>query len=592
MAEIKSSADIAKEFGISENEVRARRTALLRARWKTDFEMFCRQRFVIRDKQGVFRPLELNDAQKELVRIADKQIAEEGWSRIIGCKGRRQGFSTVSEARGYWRATLWNGYNVYVQAHMDKSSEQLFEMVKTAWSKDPMREQTSVNNARSLKFDRNGSKYTVATAGSKGGGRGGAVSFLHASEAAWYKDAISNLAAAVQSVDEVRGVWGVLWKEPSEPLPFERGIGVIEGWIIPPSEIWIESTSAGNSGIFYDMYMDAMNGIGRYRHVFISWTLQPEYSVDNVGDWVCSEDIEMYGDGNEISEREYMELNGLTIGQMRWRHEKITELRSLEKFMQEFPLSVEEAFSSGNVEDRIIKPSVVLRARKRKPVVIDAPIIMGVDPSSGNGNDRYGVVVRQGQQILYWSGRNDLDVLEASDDVVRVAQKYKPELIVIDNGNLGNAVISYINRVAPKMSEKVHPFNFGGTSQLKLYAPQKAGAINRRAEIYERLSSWLNEGGCLPDNDIFCSEVACNIKKWRTNNDWLLLSKTELKKQGIRSPDIADALAMTFAQKNFEGNGVSRPSMAEHSNRGDLGLVKNYEPDYTDERYGGYGWQV
>ena len=559
------SEDIAKQYGVSVTEVNKRRMSLMIARWKGDFELFARQCIKIRGKDGQLIPLLFNTAQKALHCAVEGQARETGMIRFIGCKGRRQGFSTYSDARGYWQAKLWSGQIVNVMAHIEQSSTVLFNMAKLAWEKDPLRPATVADNAKTLSFAHNGSMLQVKTAQSKGGGRGAAISYLHNSEAAYYANPVENIAASTQAVDEVKGIWGVVWKEPDRPLPFEQGIGELFGWVLPPSTIIIESTSAGNNGVFYEMFMDGYRKVGRYRSIFISWTLQPEYSVEPET-WEISDDIE-FGDGEAITEREYMALHKLSLGQMRWRHEKIRELRGLVKFKLEYPINIEEAFSAGNVEDMIIKPADVLRARKRKPVVIEAPLIVGIDPASGGG-DRFAIVARRGQSIEYWNARNDLDPKESCDFVDTVLRKLKPADVLIDNGNLGTAIISFLHQYNSKYGDLIRGVNFGSKSQLKEYSPQKSGAVDRRAEMYQRLNEWLLAGGCIPDDDEFAADLAANRIKYRANGDWLLMSKQDLKKMGIRSPDIGDALALTFAYRKLYEKAETvpdKPLLTSHS---------------------------
>ena len=183
------------------------------------------------------------------------------------------------------------------------------------------------------------------------------MTFFHGSEAAWWTNAPDHFAASVQGVDEVKGVWGVLWREPPKPLPFERGIGEIEGWVKAPSEIWLETTSAGPSGEFWKRYNDAMKGIGRYRAVFVPWTAQEEYTES--GEFTPLAEAEEEG---ELSELEYQELHGLSDGQMLWRRSKIHELGSTGKFRQEYPIDVTEAFAAADIEGVFIKPAIVLLA--------------------------------------------------------------------------------------------------------------------------------------------------------------------------------------------------------------------------------------
>jgi hypothetical protein len=39
--------------------------------------------------------------------------------------------------------------------------------------------------------------------------------------------------------------------------------------------------------------------------------------------------------------------------------------------------------------------------------------------------------------------------------------------------------------------------------------------------------------------------------KPQLNNDFLLESKEDMKKRGVKSPDLADAIALTFASREF-----------------------------------------
>ena len=268
---------IAEKAGISIDTVRERWMMLRVARWKSDFQLFAKQAINIRTKAGDLAPLVLNEAQMILLKAAEEQLETEQWVRLIGLKGRRQGFSTIVAARGYWRSTLWDRQNIYILSHEMTASTKLFDMVALMQEKHPFPPKVGTDNAKELEFPKRGSTYTVATAGQKAGGRGGGTSYFHGSEVAWWTNASDHFSASVQTVDEVRGVWGILWTEPEAALPFERGIGTIEGWVKPPSEIWLETTSSGPTGEFFKRYSDAMKKIGRYAAVFVPWIVQREY---------------------------------------------------------------------------------------------------------------------------------------------------------------------------------------------------------------------------------------------------------------------------------------------------------------------------
>jgi hypothetical protein len=527
---------IAADAGVSIDEVRERWLSLRVALWKSDFRRFAKEAVRIRTKSGDLEPLELNEAQLILHDAAEAQLADEQWVRLAGLKGRRQGFSTYVAARGYWRGTLWDRQKIYILSHEMASSNVLFDMVDLMQQKHPFPPQVGTDNAKELEFVKRGSSYQVATAGQKAGGRGGAITFFHGSEAAWWTNAADHFAASVQGVDEVRGVWGVLWREPARPLPFEVGKGEIWGWVKAPSEIWLETTSAGPMGEFFKRYTDAMKRIGRYRAVFVPWIVQSEYT--EAGSFTPLGEAEAEG---ELSEVEYQELYGLTDEQMLWRRSKIHELGSMGKFRQEYPIDDTDAF---------VPPALVLRARKRSMEDPDAPLIIGVDPA-GSGGDRFAVAFRRGDKILDVVHRQKLEHDEAVAWLSLLIDEHKPNRMCVDRGSMGQNIVSALRNLNKRYSDVVKGIDFGGTSRAKQANPKRAGPWNRRAEMYGDFKTWLVEGGSIPDDDDLASDISGPKQKWRANNDWLLESKTEMKARGLRSSDLSDACALTFATKEW-----------------------------------------
>jgi len=68
----------------------------------------------------------------------------------------------------------------------------------------------------------------------------------------------------------------------------------------------------------------------------------------------------------------------------------------------------------------------------------------------------------------------------------------------------------------------------------------------------------------IPNIDDLQSDLVAVKQIHRTNGDWLLMSKADMKKNGLRSPDLGDALALTFASKEYfpEREGQPMPVQA------------------------------
>jgi hypothetical protein len=485
--------------------------------FRQDLELYSKSCLKIRDKTGsVMLFPGFNSAQKHLHARLEQQKKETGKVRAIVLKGRQQGVSTYTAMRFYGKASMHRGVGVYILSHEQSASDNLFKMVDRFQVHNPLRPHTGTDNAKELDFDRLDSSYVVATAGQKAGGRGRTITLFHGSEVAFWQSAQDHFASSVQTVPDM-----------------------------PGTEIILESTGNGASGEFYERWQDATNKVGDYEAIFIPWFWQEEYSRPVPPDFELSDEP---GD-NGVSEMEYARLFNLSHEQMAWRRAKVAELRSVQLFDQEYPASPEMAFTSADTKKSYILPIQVLRARKRKNVEAAGPLIIGADPS-GPGKDRFAVAARQGHKVLWIEHRQMPEQPEAILWLRSIMDEHKPDRMFIDLGNMGHGIFTHIKAMGKPYSEIIRGVNFGSTSQSKLARPKVPGPKNRRAEMWQRLLDWLTleEGVSLPDLDILQADITGPQIKPQVSGDFLLESKKEMKARGVRSPDLADALVLTFAE--------------------------------------------
>ena len=83
--------------------------------------------------------------------------------------------------------------------------------------------------------------------------------------------------------------------------------------------------------------------------------------------------------------------------------------------------------------------------------------------------------------------------------------------------------------------------NFGGR------ATKEASYANKRAEMWDEARLWLLSGGCLPANARLKSDLSTPTYGFDASGRMVLESKDKMKERLGRSPDLADALALTFA---------------------------------------------
>jgi len=521
---------------------------------REDFPLYARTILRIRDKAGNQKTLVLNEAQLLLHQKLENQKKSKGKVRMIVPKSRQQGVSTYTGARFYHRTTMNRGVNTYILAHEQTASEALFGIVERYQKNNPFAPHVGAANVRELVFDQLDSSYTVATAGSKAGGRGKSMTLFHGSEAAFWPNAADHFAASVQTVPD-----------------------------LPGTEIILESTANGVTGEFYERTQDAIAGIGDYEVCFIPWYLQEEYSRPAPEGFELRDTVE---DGELFSELEYAGLFGLSLDQMAWRRAKIHELRSVRLFDQEYPATLELAFQQ-KAEGAYHNSADIMRARKRR-IEPAGPLVLGVDPA-GEGGDRFAIAFRRGYVCEKVVWRDKIDHVAAVEWLKEVIDEAEPAVVFIDAGGIGRAVLSSLRAKGPAYGPpRVRGVNFGAPSQAKLARPKAPGPKNRRAEMQLRLKEWLalEEGVSIPDMDVLQKDLVSIKIKPSLTNDLVLVSKQEMRTAGLRSPDLADALGLTFADTTY---------IAEYKNantKKSFGLVDGPAASEVDHTAGLAPWEV
>lgn len=211
-------------------------------------------------------------------------------------------------------------------------------------------------------------------------------------------------------------------------------------------------------------------------------------------------------------------------------------------------------------EDSFISMIDVEQAMKRVPDNDNKslPIVISVDPS-WTGGDEFVIAARQGMK--FWV----LDQIPSNDNDVQMQNKiarYEDELMADDvlvDAGYGTGIVS----VARAQGRNWKLVQFGGKASKPEFA-------NKRAEMWSLMKDWIREGGCLPDNPQLKKElVSCRLEP-RVDGRIQLESKIKMKRDGRASPNIADALAISFAYpvykrdrmmeefRQFVGEGVSK----------------------------------
>ena len=164
--------------------------------------------------------------------------------------------------------------------------------------------------------------------------------------------------------------------------------------------------------------------------------------------------------------------------------------------------------------------------------------VMGVDVARFGG-DRSAICMRHGLAVMPILTFKGLDTMTFAGTVIHHINRFKPDAVFIDSGAMGAGVIDRIRQLGYSCIDVA----FGGK------ADSDGRYVNRRTEMYFKLTKFIKEdGGSLPQDDTLSEELTNVYYGFDNRGRLKLKSKEEIKETLGRSPDMADALALTFAQ--------------------------------------------
>ena len=465
------------------------------------FTDYAARYFTITTKNQGVAPLVLNRAQRYLHEHLEAQRAQTGKVRAIILKGRQQGCSTYVAARFYWQATTRDGLRVFILTHSQDATRNIFGMVEQLHEgmPDEERQPTRIASAREKFFHARNSGYRVGTAGSQSVGRSQTVQLLHASEVAFWPNAQKHFAGMVQTVPD-----------------------------LPDTEIILESTACGIGNRFHTLWQEASAGQSEYIPIFIPWYWQPEYSKVPPPDW-----------SPDAASVEASATYQLTDGQLYWMACKRQELGNDRLFSQEYPSCAADAFMVSG-EDRFIPSEWIAQARQEGQRL--DPIgarVGGCDPARF-GSDRTAFCIRQGRVVQHVQSYSQKDTMEVVGLCVQYLTQWQLDKLFIDVVGLGAGVFDRLKELG--FGHRIVAVNAAASPM------NKDKYLNKRAEMWDALRSWLADTPCsLPNLDSLHSDLSMPGYSYNSQGRLQIEKKETMRKRGLKSPDEADALALTFA---------------------------------------------
>ncbi len=163
------------------------------------------------------------------------------------------------------------------------------------------------------------------------------------------------------------------------------------------------------------------------------------------------------------------------------------------------------------------------------------PIIFGVDVAR-YGDDSSVIYMRQGLYSKLLFIEKNIDTHSLAKKVGSLANDYDADSICVDVGGVGAGVYDYLfNHGYPAVD-----VNFGSVAEdIEQYNL-------RRSEIWGLMREWLRHGGAIENNEALTEELVAPEYGFTSKCQITLEAKDSIKKRTGGSPDMADALALTF----------------------------------------------
>lgn len=205
-------------------------------------------------------------------------------------------------------------------------------------------------------------------------------------------------------------------------------------------------------------------------------------------------------------------------------------------------------------------------------------LTIGVDVATF-GNDKSAAVIREGKAVLWgerWSGH---DPIESGDRVIGMAKDCEPMLapgdrifIFVDAIGVGAGTLAYLERERKRLGKEDLWVLIG--VQVGERSPELK-CFRLRDALWWRMRKWFQDEAPAISSEIPGQTVAALVNDlarvtYDVKEDGIvhITSKRQMRKKGIASPDLADALMQTFYWEAMRPKETDEPGWLQRKKGG------------------------
>jgi hypothetical protein len=195
--------------------------------------------------------------------------------------------------------------------------------------------------------------------------------------------------------------------------------------------------------------------------------------------------------------------------------------------------------------NQLIGADVVDDAQRREAVaLLTDPLVIGVDVARF-GDDQSVIYTRKGRDARTWPAQKfrGIDTMQLAARVAQHAQELRADAVFVDGGGVGGGVVDRLRQLHVHVIE----VQFGAKADGLTFTGEAARCANKRAEMWVLMRDWLKGGGAIAGDPELAADLTAVEYGFTVDNAIMLEKKADMKKRGLASPDVGDALALTFS---------------------------------------------
>lgn len=230
-----------------------------------------------------------------------------------------------------------------------------------------------------------------------------------------------------------------------------------------------------------------------------------------------------------------------------WKEKKLKEVNDI-IFAQEYDIDYSASLPNITIPNKYVMECINIEVDE------SGDIIAGLDVAD-DGEDKNAIVIRKGNKIIFTDEWNGIDVSQTTMKAIEYCNEYKVNVLNYDSIGVGAGVKGTLNLVNPPNLE-TNAISVAESPTVGDYGEKlkKDTFRNLKAELWWLMRDRFKDKEIsIPNDSQMIGELSQPLYFFNETGKIQIESKKDMRKRGIKSPNIADALMLCFAPTGIHG---------------------------------------